>query len=248
MSTLTTALLLGLVYVIAWCADNVAGASYMHRPIVVGALTGLVMGHFTEGLIIGGTMELAWMGFLPYAGMISGEERIGAILGTYFAISTGNSFEVAITIALPAASLGAYISTAFNTFGSYVMHRCDGWAREGEIDKINRFHIGYGVIKCTLMTAIVIITILLGTSAISAVINVIPETVMNGLEKASSLLPAVGFAMLLNIMWDKRFIPLYFVGFALSAYLGLDVMAITILALGLALYRLFMKEEEESHE
>ena len=43
----------------------------MHRPIVVGALTGLVMGHFTEGLIIGGTMELAWMGFLPYAGMIS---------------------------------------------------------------------------------------------------------------------------------------------------------------------------------
>ena len=70
------------------------------------------------------------------------------------------------------------------------------------------------------MTAIVIITILLGTSAISAVINVIPETVMNGLEKASSLLPAVGFAMLLNIMWDKRFIPLYFVGFALSAYLG----------------------------
>ena len=71
---------------------------------------------------------------------------------------------------------------------------------------------------------------------------------MNGLEKASSLLPAVGFAMLLNIMWDKRFIPLYFVGFALSAYLGLDVMAITILALGLALYRLFMKEEEESHE
>lgn len=245
---MTTALLLGLVYVFAWCADNVAGASYMHRPIVVGALTGLAMGHFTEGLIIGGTMELAWMGFLPYAGMIAGEERIGAILGTYFAISTGNSFEIAITIALPAAILGAYISTTFNTIGSYVMHRCDDWAREGDIDRINRFHIMYGVIKCIFMTAVVVITILLGSDAISAIINAIPEALMNGLGKASDLLPAVGFAMLINIMWDKRFIPLYFVGFALSAYLGLDVMAITILSLGMALYRLFMKEGELENE
>lgn len=245
---MTIALLLGLVYVFAWCADNVAGASYMHRPIVVGALTGLVMGHFTEGLIIGGTMELAWMGFLPYAGMITGEERIGAILGTYFAISTGNSFEIAITIALPAAILGAYISTTFNTIGSYVMHRCDDWAKEGEIDKINRFHVLYGAIKCLFMTAVVVITILLGTDAISVVINAIPEALMNGLGKASDLLPAVGFAMLINVMWDKRFIPLYFVGFALSAYLGLDVMAITILSLGMALYRLFMREGELSNE
>lgn len=245
---MTIALLLGLVYVFAWCADNVAGASYMHRPIVVGALTGLAMGHFQEGLIIGATMELAWMGFLPYAGMITGEERIGAILGTYFAIATGNSFEVAITIALPAAILGAYISTAFNTFGSYLMHKCDDWAKEGEIDKINRFHVLYGIIKCTLMTSIVVITILLGTDAISSLINAIPETIMNGLGKASDLLPAVGFAMLLNVMWDKRFIPLYFVGFALSSYLGLDVMAITILALGLALYRLFTGEGEKCDE
>ena len=220
----------------------------MHRPIVVGALTGLAMGHFQEGLIIGATMELAWMGFLPYAGMITGEERIGAILGTYFAIATGNSFEVAITIALPAAILGAYISTAFNTFGSYLMHKCDDWAKEGEIDKINRFHVLYGIIKCTLMTSIVVITILLGTDAISSLINAIPETIMNGLGKASDLLPAVGFAMLLNVMWDKRFIPLYFVGFALSSYLGLDVMAITILALGLALYRLFTGEGEKCDE
>ena len=245
---MTIALLLGLVYVFAWCADNVAGASYMHRPIVVGALTGLAMGHFQEGLIIGATMELAWMGFLPYAGMITGEERIGAILGTYFAIATGNSFEVAITIALPAAILGAYISTAFNTFGSYLMHKCDDWAKEGEIDKINRFHVLYGIIKCTLMISIVVITILLGTDAISSLINAIPETIMNGLGKASDLLPAVGFAMLLNVMWDKRFIPLYFVGFALSSYLGLDVMAITILALGLALYRLFTGEGEKCDE
>lgn len=236
------ALLLGLVYAIAWAADNVAGSSYMDRPIVVGALTGLVMGEFQQGLIIGGTMELAWMGFLPYAGMITGETRIGAILGTYFAISTGNSFDVAIAIALPVAILGANISTAFNTFGSYAMRRVDVWADEGDYQSINRFHVGYGVLKLLFMTSLVVMAVWLGTDAITNFINFIPESIMGGLGKASDLLPAVGFAMLINIMWDKRLIPLYFVGFALSAYLGLDVMAITILSLGLAVYREYMQE------
>ena len=245
---MTTALLLGLVYALAWCSDNFAGSSYMDRPIVVGALTGLVMGRFTEALIIAGTMELAWMGFLPYAGMITGETRIGAILGTYFAISTGNSFEVAISIALPVAILGANISTTFNTIGSYVMHKCDGWAAEGEFEKINRFHICYGLIKLLFMTSLVVLAVWLGTDAITNLINMIPEGIMNGLSKASDLLPAVGFAMLINIMWDKRFIPLYFVGFAAAAYLGLDVMAITIITLCLALYRMFMKEGEADYE
>ncbi len=59
-----TAILLGLVYAFAWSMDNIAGSSFMDRPIVCGALTGLVMGNFEQGLVIGGTLELVWMGFI----------------------------------------------------------------------------------------------------------------------------------------------------------------------------------------
>lgn len=48
-----TAILLGLVYAFAWSMDNIAGSSFMDRPIVCGALTGLVMGNFEQGLVIG---------------------------------------------------------------------------------------------------------------------------------------------------------------------------------------------------
>ena len=75
-----TAILLGLVYAFAWSMDNIAGSSFMDRPIVCGALTGLVMGNFEQGLVIGGTLELVWMGFISYAGIINGETRIGACL------------------------------------------------------------------------------------------------------------------------------------------------------------------------
>lgn len=234
------ALLLGLVYAFAWAMDNVAGSSFMDRPIVCGALTGLVMGNFEQGLIIGGTLELVWMGFISYAGIINGETRIGAILGTYFALATGNSFDVAISIAMPIAILGANISNAYNILVSYLMHRwADKWALEGAYQKIGRFHIGVGLVKLTFMTCIVVFTVLLGTDAITKLIELVPENIIYGLGKAGEMLTAVGFGMLLNILWDKRFIGLYFVGFAAAAFLNLNVIAITIIATGLAFVTLY---------
>lgn len=239
-----TALLLGLVYAFGWINYN-ALCTYMHRPIVICALTGLVLGDLPTGLVIGGTMELAWMGLLPYAGMVTAEETMGAIFGTYFAITTGNSYEVAIAIGLPTALLGAYLSTLLFTVGSYFMHKCDKWADEGKIDNINRWHIGFGIVGLLLLTAVVVIGVYFGNDFIQMIINIIPEAVMTGLGKASDLLPAVGFAMLLNILWDKRFVPLFFIGFALSSYLELNVMAVTILSLGAAMFVMYMKEEKQ---
>ena len=82
------------------------------------------MGNFEQGLVIGGTLELVWMGFISYAGIINGETRIGAILGTYFALATGNSFDVAISIAMPIAILGGNVSNAYNIVVSYLMQMC----------------------------------------------------------------------------------------------------------------------------
>ena len=31
-------------------------------------------------------------------------------------------------------------------------------------------------------------------------------------------------------MWDRRFLPFYFIGFALAVYFGVDIMAVTVLA------------------
>lgn len=244
-----TAILLGLVYAFAWSMDNIAGSSFMDRPIVCGALTGLVMGNFEQGLVIGGTLELVWMGFISYAGIINGETRIGAILGTYFALATGNSFDVAISIAMPIVILGGNVSNAYNIVVSYLMHRwADKWAEEGNYKKIGQFHLGVGFVKLFFMTAIVFLTVLLGTGAITSLINVIPENVLNGLGKAGEMLTAVGFGMLLNILWDKRFIGLYFVGFAVAAFLNLNVIAITIIATGLGFVAMYASGNEKGED
>ena len=102
---------------------------FMDRPIVCGALTGLVMGNFEQGsMLSGGTLELVWMGFISYAGIINGENAYRGDFRNLFC--TGNrkrSFDVAISIAMPIAILGEDISNTYNIVVSYLMHR---WARQ----------------------------------------------------------------------------------------------------------------------
>lgn len=54
--------------------------------------------------------------------------------------------------------------------------------------------------------------------------------------------------MLLNILWDKRFIGLYFVGFAVAAFLNLNVIAITIIATGLGFVAMYTSGNEKGED
>ena len=61
------ALLVALVGIIATIDYN--GPLFMiHRPLVTGTLTGLVLGDMTQGVIIGSSLELMWLGVTGIGG------------------------------------------------------------------------------------------------------------------------------------------------------------------------------------
>lgn len=59
----------------------------------------------------------------------------------------------------------------------------------------------------------------------------IPAIIITGLGAASQMLPAVGFALLMNMLWDNRLCVFLFFGFILSVYLNLPIIAIAGIAL-----------------
>ncbi|VEA40530.1 PTS system, IIc component [Salmonella enterica subsp. enterica] len=60
------ALLLGLVAFIAQ-SEYALGTSLISRPIVTGLLTGLVLGDMETGIVMGATLELAFIGSFSVA-------------------------------------------------------------------------------------------------------------------------------------------------------------------------------------
>jgi len=45
---------------------------------------------------------------------------------------------------------------------------------------------------------------------------------------ATGLLPAVGFAMLITMIWSRKVAPFFFLGYVLFAYLNMDMLGIAI--------------------
>ncbi len=56
---------------------------------------------------------------------------------------------------------------------------------------------------------------------------------MTGLNVAGGMLPAIGFAMLLNMMLKKNMWPYLLVGFVFSAFLNLSTIGIALLGVAI---------------
>ena len=222
------------------------GTESLHRPIVSGLVIGIILGDIRTGLIAGGTLELVWMGLVPLAGAQPPNIVIGGIVGVSFAILSKQEPQVAVGIAIPFAIVAQTLITLLFTGFSPVMHKADKYAQEANTKGIdNIIYIGLGIL-CGFNFLIVFFVILLGAEQLQGIVNLVPETLMNGFKVASGMMPAVGFAMLLNIMLKKEYTAFLIVGFVLAAYLNLDVLAVALLGLSIALYDYYTSSTQKS--
>lgn len=232
---MVTAILLGLVAMLA-NAEYLFGTSLLSRPIVTGVLTGLVLGDLQAGIVLGATMELAFIGAFSVGAVIPPEIISGAILGTAFAITTGQGAEVALALGVPIAALALVIK---NTCMIFILpmfvHKADKYAEKGDCSGVERMHLLGGFFGVNLpIGLIVFFSYLLGSSAIESILNVIPKFIQNGLAIATGLLPALGFALLAKMIINKKVVVFYFLGFALSVYLNIPITGIAIFGVILA--------------
>lgn len=226
---MVTAILLGLVAMFA-NAEYLFGTSLLSRPIITGVLTGLVLGDLKTGIILGATMELAFIGAFSVGAVIPPEIISGGILGTAFAISTGQGAEVALALGVPIAALALVIKNACMIFIlPLFVHKADEYAEKGDCNGVERMHLLGGFFGVNLpIGLIVFFSYLLGAPVMESVLASIPEFIQNGLAIATGLLPALGFALLVKIIINKKVAVFYFLGFALSVYLNIPITGIAI--------------------
>ena len=107
-----SALLVGFVALFGFL-ECAIGNSMVQRPIVMGPLVGLVLGDLQTGLLVGATLELAFMGNVTIGAALPPEITAGGILGTAFAITSGSGADVALALALPIATVALLVKTTY---------------------------------------------------------------------------------------------------------------------------------------
>ncbi|MDF7682782.1 PTS sugar transporter subunit IIC [Lactobacillus sp. ESL0679] len=220
------------VFVIALIANmqDFLGSSFIGRPIVTGCLIGLVFGNVTEGLKMGATLELAFLGLMGVGATVPPDEIIGGILATALALKNGYGVSVALTLVIPIATLGLLVKNLLYVVVFPAMaHKADKYADEGKIMQAGNVHLWASGTRILLMTLVTTISFALGSNLVSSFVKIIPQALIDGITITTEILPAVGFAMLLNMSFSKKVAPFFFLGFVCAAYLKLDMVAASII-------------------
>jgi fructoselysine and glucoselysine-specific PTS system IIC component len=228
------ALMLGLIAGIGILDGRIFGQMMFDRPLVTGVFVGLILGDIKEGIIIGAQLELIWMGIAGIGAATPPDVVTGGILGTAFAIISGSGVEVALALAVPIAVLAQTLGVVVRIANTYFAHKADVYAKEANFKGL-AISMWIPVFLFFLSTFLpTFLAILLGADQVTNLINAIPKVILDGMSVAGSLLPAIGFALLMDMLFSKKMAPFFFIGFLAAAYGGLNITAIALFAVCLA--------------
>lgn len=230
-----TALLLGLIAFLAQC-EYALGTSLLSRPLITSSLAGLVLGDLQTGIIMGANLELAFIGMFSVGASIPPDPISGGILGAGLAIQAGAGVETALLLGMPIATLTLILENVFLVvIMPFFVRQADLGAETGSSRRIEGAHIGAGVALSLLKAVVVIFGFLAGNQAVTALLGYIPEFVQHGLEVATGIIPALGFAMLAELLMNKKVAHFFFLGFLLIGYLNIPVTGIALFGAILAI-------------
>jgi fructoselysine/glucoselysine PTS system EIID component len=206
--------------------EDFLGAALLSRPLVLGPLVGLVLGDVTQGIMIGASLELIFMGNIKVGAAIPPDVITGGVLGTAFAIMSGKGAAIALALAIPISILAEMVISGLFILRPMFNSRFTAFAENGDYRRIEILHVSSGLLKPLLMGLLTFLALLLGDEAMKTFLDAIPVWVQSGLQVAGNMLPAVGFALLMNLMFNKKVAAWYFLGFILASYLRLPMIAI----------------------
>lgn len=241
------ALLVAIVVAICYYLNMWFGYIFTDKPIIVGTLVGFVLGDLQTGIICGATFELIFLGAVNIGGAVPSDPTAGTAVATAFVILTGMSTEEAMALAIPTGLLMAQAQMLTYIFPSFFNGYIDSLI-ERDKDKGFGWMIVFLLLFRTLVEVIFpFIVIFLGTDAITAIMAYLPEVVTGGFSVAGGMLAAVGFAMLLKMIWTKELAVYFFVGFFMATYLNIPTLGIAIAGLLYCIVKYYTMKEQPSY-
>lgn len=211
------------------------GSTMHNRPIIVSTLVGLVLGDLQTGVMIGATLELAFLGAVPIGASNPPDMVSGAVIATAFVILSGQDVGTAVTLAITVATLVALLDNVLMMFVlTEAGHIADKYAEEGNCDKIDMIVRVASIGNKALLALVVALGYYFGIPVIEQILAIIPEFIIHGMDVVAGLLPAVGVAMLARMILTKELSPFLLFGFLITAYLGVPTFGVALAGLGVA--------------
>ncbi|MDY4041498.1 MAG: PTS sugar transporter subunit IIC [Collinsella sp.] len=243
---LIKAIICAALYVFFKQIDYQLGTLYAFRPIVVCPVVGAVLGDLPTGLALGASIEALFMGSVSIGAYIPPDATSAGLLCTAYVVLLGLDTEVAVGLAMPIGTLVLGIGNLFQIVTNWLISFIPKFAAKGEDRKLRALHWVIGLYLAPVYFAVIFCSVYFGSSAVEWIVNVVPEFVLNGFAAAANILPVMGFAMLLRLIYRKELLPYLFLGFLLTSYMKVPVLGVALLAIIISVLTLGILEKDQS--
>lgn len=218
--SLTQAILLGLFCGIAkTCIPYTWGAFAYNTVIFNAVVIGAVMGNMTQAMIIGASLQLIYLGVISAGGNQPSDPCLAAYIAIPVAMVSGLDTNAAVALAVPIGLLGVQISNLLYLMAGFFAQKGDKFVEQGNAGAMTRWSVVYvGIIRTLAFGIPVAIALYFGAGMMQGVLDDIPTFLTNGLSAMGACLPAVGFAIIANLISKPKYMPFFFAGFFLIQY------------------------------
>lgn len=207
-----------------------------HRPLVACSIMGLILGNPVKGIILGGTLELIALGWMNVGAAESPDSALASTISTILVIIGNQSIQKGIAIALPVAAAGQVLTVFCRTITVAFQHASDKAADNANFGAIEWLHFSALIIQALRVSIpTTLVAIFVSPTMVQNALNSLPKVVTGGLTVAGGFIVVVGYAMIMNMMYVRYLMPFFYLGFVLSAYLHMSLLAYGVVGLILAL-------------
>lgn len=221
------------------------GFNVFRWPLMAGPVVGLIMGDMGQGILIGASINLVFLGVIAAGASFPADPAMAGWVGTALAMSAGLGQAEAVAIAAPLGFLGTLGFFARMSVDVGFVQWADDRAEKGDIDGVARANWVPGQLFVFLVYfGGALILVLVGNTALNAFFDAIDpfrggsanwRWIRDGLIVAGSVLVAVGISINLNLILSRVTLPYFLIFFTVAALTHVNLIAIAVVAACLAL-------------
>ncbi len=241
-----------LIVIVAFLAgmEGILDEFEFHQPLVACTLIGLVSGHLTEGIMLGGSLQLMALGWANIGAAVAPDAALASVASAILMVlglQGGNTdsqtaINTAIAVAVPLSVAGLFLTMICRTLATGIAHIMDGCAEKADFAGIERWQILAICMQGIRIAIPAAALCFIPSEAVTSALNAMPAWLSGGMAVGGGMVAAVGYAMVINMMATKEVWPFFILGFVLAAIPELTLIALGLIGIALALIYLGLKD------
>lgn len=241
-----------LVVIVAFFAgmEGILDEWQFHQPLVACTLVGLVTGHLTEGIMLGGSLQMIALGWANVGAAVAPDAALAAVASSIILVQGGQGVKgigPAVAIAIPLAVAGLFLTMIVRTITVAIVHLMDKAAKEGSSKMIDFWQYVSICLQGLRIAIPAALLLVIPASSVRGMLEAMPAWLNDGMSIGGGMVVAVGYAMVINMMASREVWPFFIIGFVVAALSDLTLIAIGALGISLALMYLTLDKGGSSN-